>query len=85
MADNYFPGYLVTEKIEGAHPRMPEYHLQEGDLVVRNRDFTWYKMAPGLGVSGFELTDEQVAKLKPVLYSSDGLSFSVSTEEPTHG
>lgn len=78
----YFSGYLVTEQINGAHLRMPEYSLCEGDLIVQTNDGTWYKMAPGLAVMGFALTEAQVMSLKPVLYSSDGLSFTVSTEEP---
>lgn len=55
---------VVTETIEGAHPKLTDYPLLRGDIVSQRADGTWGKYGPGLGIEGFRLTDEQVATLE---------------------
>lgn len=59
-------GLRVTERIDGAHPKQPQYPLLPGDLLIEQEDRTFYKFGPGLGIVGFVLTDEQRATLEPV-------------------
>lgn len=66
---------MVTETIEGAHPKLTNYPLLSEDLLVPEEDGTYYKFAPGLAVTGFVLTPEQVAALKPVKYKSVNLDY----------
>lgn len=60
--------FRVTEKVCGAHPNPhhANYPLLPGDLLSEWEDGTFCKFAPGLGISGFVLTDEQKATLEPV-------------------
>lgn len=53
-------GLKVTERIDGAHPTLTDYPLLPGDLIIGQPDGTFYKFGPGLGVTGFELTPEQI-------------------------
>lgn len=58
-------GLVVTETIEGAHPKHETYPLLPGDLLIEEDDGTFYKFGPGLGVTGFVLTEDQRATLRP--------------------
>jgi hypothetical protein len=71
-------GYRVTEKIEGAHPKLQKYPLLPDDLLVKDADGTWAKEAPGLCVVGFILTPEQEATLEPVRFGRHGLVYEVA-------
>lgn len=75
--EQYFTGCLVTEDIVGANPKMPDYVLYKGVLIVQTDDGSWTKLAPGLCLVGLRLTEDQEASLKPVKYESDGLNFHV--------
>lgn len=68
-------GYEVVETIDNAHPRHVDYPLLPGDLITRDDDGTFGKEAPGMCVLGFRLTDEQIARLKPVTYKAHGLDY----------
>lgn len=70
-------GFLVTEKIEGAHAKHPDYPLYPKDLLVREPGGTWTKEAPGLAICGFVLKPEQEATLEPVTFSCAGLSYAI--------
>lgn len=70
-------GYLLTTDIEGAHPRHVDYPLFEGDLICRDEDGTFTKECPGLAMSGFVLTDDQIAAMTPVEFSSFGLNYRI--------
>jgi hypothetical protein len=59
--------WWVTEELTGCH-RLPIWHdypLLPGDLIKDRGDGTYGKIAPGLGIEGFVLTDEQKLTLKP--------------------
>lgn len=58
-------GLFVTEQIDGAHAKHPNYPLLPGDLLLKRPDGTYGKFGPGLGIEGFVLTPEQQATLKP--------------------
>lgn len=73
MPDN---GYLVTERIDGAQPKMPKYYLLPEDLLVKEGDGTYAKECPGIAVVGFVLTPEQEATLRPVRFTRNGLNYS---------
>jgi len=69
-------GYEVTQDIRGAHPKHVTYPLLEGDILVRDGDFTFSKVAPGLAVLGFVLTEKQIEEsLRPVTYNNNGLEY----------
>jgi hypothetical protein len=51
--------FRVLKTIEGANEKHPEYPLLEGDMLVEQADGSFFKTAPGLGISGFVLNDEQ--------------------------
>lgn len=55
---------VVTEVIEGAHPKHSYYPLLPGDMMIQEANGTWHKFGPGLGISGFVLSDKQVATLE---------------------
>lgn len=74
-------GFLVTEKIVGAHFSMKDYPLYPDDLLTQHEDGTFFKEGPGLGIGGFELTEEQVATLKPVNFQFHGLNYGVTAPE----
>lgn len=56
-------GFKVTEEIKGAHPINTSYPLLPGDFLVEQEDGTFYKVAPGIGMVGFVLTEEQKSRL----------------------
>ena len=58
--------FLVTEEIEGAHPRHLDYPLLTDDLVQLTRDGTYTKIAPGLAIMGFVLRPDQQVALRPI-------------------
>jgi hypothetical protein len=66
---------MVTEEIEGAHPKLANYPLLPEDLVSLYDDGTWAKVGPGMMVTGFVLSPEQVQKLKPVWLQSMHLNY----------
>lgn len=68
-------GFVVTERIEGAHPKHTSYPLLPGDLLVASLDGSWWKECPGIAVGGFVLTDEQVATLREVEFHRNGLQY----------
>lgn len=74
-------GLLVTEKIDGAHPKQEDYPLLPGDLLLKQSDGSFNKYFPGLAIVGFELTPEQEATLKPVEYTARGLSYQIHEED----
>ena len=75
-------GFLVTKEIVGAHRTMEDYPLYVDDLLTRSEDGTWFKEGPGLGISGFELTEDQVATLKPVDFKFYGLAYKIIDPAP---
>lgn len=77
MDQQEFDGFLVPDGIDVTHPTIPGYDLLENDLIVKDDNGTWYKIAPGLAVSGFVLTQVQEALLAPVKYRADGLTFEL--------
>lgn len=70
-------GYLVVETIEHAHPKLFTYPLLPDDILVQWEDGTFVKECPGIAVGGFELTDAQIATLKPVEFEMFGLDYRV--------
>lgn len=60
------PYWRVIEELHDCHAIHTDYPLLPGDWLVEQGDGTFYKIAPGLGVFGFQLTDEQRATLIPV-------------------
>lgn len=80
-----FNGFLVTQDIVGAHRTMQDYPLHVDDLLVKSEDGSWFKEGPGLGIGGFELTDEQVATLKPVSFQRYGLNYRIMDLEDRDG
>jgi hypothetical protein len=76
-----YDGFMVTETIEGAQLKMPDYPLLEEDLLVKNSLGTYDKVCPGLEVLGFQLTPEQEATLTPVKYYCWGLDYHIYTED----
>ena len=77
-------GYRVTQKIEGAQRKMPTYPLLPGDLLIEREDGTFYKFAPGLGVEGFILTEEQKATLgryEDQAFGIGGMDYFLSPED----
>jgi hypothetical protein len=56
--------YRVTATIEGANAKHPTYPLLEGDMLIEQPDGSFYKTAPGLGIYGFVLTEEQRASIE---------------------
>jgi hypothetical protein len=67
--------FEVQERIDGAHPIHISYPLLPGDLLFRAEDGTWTKECPGLAVTGFVLTDEQVSNLNPREIKRNGLNY----------
>ncbi len=74
-------GFLVTAKIDSAHPTQEDYPLLPGDLVLKSSDGSYNKYFPGLAIMGFQLTPEQEATLKPVEYTARGLSYHIHEED----
>lgn len=69
---------MVTEEIEGAHPRHGSYPLLQGDIMQLYTDGTWAKVGPGLMVAGFVLSEEDVQKrMKAVWLQNANLAFHV--------
>lgn len=67
----------VTEEIPGAHQQFVDYPLLPEDIVRKDADGTWTKVAPGLQVSGFVLSDEQVQRLKAVWMITEHMIFDI--------
>lgn len=58
--------YRVTVRLDGKHPKLEDYPLLPGDLIVwQGVVGKWVKVAPGLGVFGFALTPDDIATLEP--------------------
>lgn len=77
-------GFLVMTRLDNVNrnPKLREkYPLLPEDLITREPDGTFMKEAPGFAVGGFELTDEQIAELKPVKFVCYGLEYKIITEE----
>ena len=55
--------YEVTETLNGCHDKHPTYPLLQGDILIEQKDGTFFKTAPGLGIMGFALTPEQRSTL----------------------
>ena len=72
-------GLRVTQPISGVHDNFPEYFLLPGDLLVSEPDGTFFKVSPGLGIAGFQLSDDYVSTLEPVLFQVNGLLYQVVT------
>jgi len=76
-------GFLVTERIEGAHPKQPKYPLLPGDLLVQNEheEGRFDKVYPGIQFNNFLLSEEQRKTLKPVEYLQRGtLEYAILEE-----
>lgn len=69
-------GYIATVDIQNAHPKIPNYPILEGDLLIPEEDGTWTKECPGLTVGLFVFTPEQVATFKEVEYEHEGLVYN---------
>lgn len=69
-------GFVVQAAISGAHPKIPNYPLLPGDLIVPT-GLAWHKECPGLSVGGFVLTQEQIDALRPVKFLRRGLDYAV--------
>lgn len=84
MSEGTFPGMQVTERIDGTHPKQPDYPLLPGDLIAEQPDGDFAKIAPGLGIVGFELSDAQRETLQPVtVHTNGGLEYAIETPEPS--
>lgn len=70
-------GFLVKEKIEGAHAKLASYPLLPEDLLVREPDGRFTKECPGIAVKNFSLTEEQIAALVPVKFEVRGLDYTI--------
>lgn len=58
--------WRVTRELEGRHPLHERYPLLPGDLIIQDgRKGTWTKVAPGLGITGFVLTPDDLGVLEP--------------------
>ena len=67
--------FRVTATLEGKSAMHPDYPLLPGDIIAAEVDWdddgneidtgTWMKHAPGIGIGGFVLTDDDVATLEP--------------------
>ena len=56
--------FRVVVELNGKHPLHPDYPLLPGDLLVNDPRDGWTKVAPGLGIFGFILTEDDVATLE---------------------
>ena len=56
--------YRVTQTLERKSAIHPDYPLLPGDIISREDDGRWMKHAPGLGIGGFLLTEDDVATLE---------------------
>jgi hypothetical protein len=54
---------VVLMRMDGRRPDMLDYPLLPGDVLRKDEDGTWWKVAPGLAIGGFVLSDEDVARL----------------------
>lgn len=77
MAKEGLPGFVVTERVEQAHPTVRNYPLLPDDLLFRETDGTYTKECPGVAVVGFTLTPDQEATLKPVSFINYGLTYVI--------
>lgn len=76
----YGEGYLLQERIDGAHPKLKKYPLLEDDLLQLDSDGTYTKVCPGAAVVGFRLTSAQEERLKKVSFEVRGLDYTVIEE-----
>lgn len=76
------PGFRVTERIDSAAPKIPDYPLLPDDLLVREANGSFTKEAPGFCVGGFHLTPEQIATLHPVTFTTFGLDYAMTDVSP---
>jgi hypothetical protein len=78
-------GWFVTKTLEGCHPLHTHYPLLEGDWINKREDGTWGKIAPGLGIEGFVLTEDQEATLRQntskLTLAMGGMEYSWSNYE----
>lgn len=78
-------GYEVPEgaKWDGCHPKLSDYPLLEGDLLIHRDNGTFYKFGPGLGIEGFVLSQEQIDSLIPRInqrFGIGGLSYFLGAQ-----
>lgn len=77
MTKDSYSGYEVVKEIKGVHPIHEDYPLLPKDLLVQHGD-EFDKVAEGVGICGFQLSDEQLAEhCRPVQIRSHGLNFTV--------
>lgn len=67
----------VTVRIADAVPLHPGYPLLPGDLLIRNEDDSYTKVAPGIAVGGIRLSDSQSSTLRPARFAVAGLNYYV--------
>lgn len=48
--------WRVTERMDGRHPKHPDYPLLPGDLLSWDGN-KWCKFAPGLAIFGFRIDE----------------------------
>lgn len=75
---------MITEELEEEqiqHGKITGYNLLAGDLLVKEENGKWTKECPGTTIMGFELTEEQEAKLRPVDYEHDNLDYVLTNPE----
>lgn len=72
-------GFVVTTEISGANDA--GWDLKPGQLVVSASNGTFTKLAPGICLLGFKLSEEQIASLRPVKYWANGLDFMLEPEK----
>jgi hypothetical protein len=70
-------GLLAVTQIDGVHRQHLDYPILPGDLLLKEDDGTYIKVCPGVAMTGFQLTDEQVATLKPVEFVQHGLNYVI--------
>lgn len=71
-------GFIVTAELFGVHRKYPEFSLLPGDLIIKDEEEKFTKLAPGLGIFGFELSPAQEATLKSTAFVRRGLEYVTS-------
>lgn len=71
-------GFLVTTELSDVHPKYPDFPLLPGDLIIKDEEGKFTKLAPGLGIFGFELSPAQEATLKNTAFVRRGLEYVTS-------
>lgn len=72
--------FSATETIVGAHALHPSYPILPRDVLVE-RDGQFNKIAPGIALMGFRLTDEQRQTLKPIQMAIGASPLEVCTDD----